>query len=118
MWEMTPIVKGGERKMKRILAIGMALAFTLGIAGLSFSAEQGTMKHEDVKSCPNVNCWVTRQRPKRQDLQQRQERLQKSRRPHGKTWGRLALTARASGKGLSGIKPAEEGLRGIRSERS
>ena len=42
--------------MKRLFVIGMALAFTLGIAGLGFSADQGTMKHEDVKVCGNANC--------------------------------------------------------------
>jgi len=53
--------------MKRILVIGMALAFTLGIAGLSLSAEQGTMKHEDVKICGNAHCCGAEEQAKRSE---------------------------------------------------
>jgi len=44
------------KKMKHIVAIGMALMFALGVAGFGFAADKGTMKHEDVKICANVDC--------------------------------------------------------------
>lgn len=44
--------------MKRLLMIGMTLAFALGIAGFSLASDKAAspMKHDDVKICANTNC--------------------------------------------------------------